>query len=645
MEIKEIKDSDYPSCERKKFHLLTKTKQKYIPSNVIFYDSETVCKIDFKSKKVKNPVAIEYLHDTLELGYFEYWDNKQLDTEGFFYTKKEFFDFIYDTFLGLRKTLYIFAHNQAFDYRVSLDNKFFENDFDKVLSIIDSNVFILIYKHKVTKRKIIFLDSFNYLKTSIEKLGEQIGIEKVEIKDNEWGNVPIPKLKKRCMVDVQILRESIFELFNFVEENKIGTFKYTIAGLSLNAFRHSFMSDNIFIHANPEVHILERKSYFGGRTECFFIGEIKEPVKKLDINSAYPAEMLTKEFPTKLVRTLKNPDLDFVYNLKDKYLVIADVLVNTDKRYYPKKIDGKIVFPIGEFRTTLCSPELFYDYSNIKEIFSISIYEKGKIFKDYIDYFYNKRIEYKKLGNEIYTYFCKIFMNSLYGKFGQKNSIFERKKDFDKYYKDEGFHDIFINNEYFNIKFEDKKAFINIGNYECFNSFVAIASFVTSYARVNLLDYLLLNGFKVLYVDTDSLFVKSKHAEVYNKYLDNYKLGFLKVEDEGNELEIRTLKDYVFNGEEKIKGLPFKKAKKLNKKEIEVLIDEGKINISKDKIGNLENNVFKYTRFLGYRECFRYIDLDGVYKKEEIKVLKREYSKGNVNENGIVKPIELCENE
>lgn len=634
-----MENDKFPSVERKKFHILSTNKQKYIPSHIIFFDAETKGNVVFKKKNTKAKNEVELTQETLRLAFYEYWIDGKFEREEFFYSKEYFFNMIQDTFLGLRKTLYIFAHNTAFDFRVSLDNEFFEFNYDKILDIIDGNHFILIFKHKKTKRKIVFLDSFNYFKTSIEKLGEELGIDKIPIKD--FDNVATEYLKLRCMIDVEILRRTIFELFDFIKENNVGSFKYTIAGLSFNGFRHSFMKDTIYIHANEKAHKLERKSYFGGRTECFFIGKLNTPVIKLDINSAYSKPMRDEYFPTKLIRVLHNPTLEYVKDLRKKYLIIADVLVKTDKRFYPKKIDNKIVFPIGTFRTSLCSPELFYDYSNIKKIFSICVYEKAKIFTDYIKYFYNKRMEYKEKDNKIYTYFCKIYSHSLYGKFGQKNNIVKRNKDFDKYYKKEGYEDIFIKDIHYNVKFSDKKAYVNIGDYEYFNNFVAIASFVTSHARISLLKYMLMNGFKILYVDTDSLFVKKKYSKVYEKYLNNYKLGYLKIEDEGNELEIRGLKDYVFNGEEKIKGLPHKKAKRLSESEIEKLIDEGLINISKNEIGKLKNNVYTYNRFLGYKESFRFLDLKAVYRKDEIKILKRDYKKGTKNKDGIVEPLEL----
>lgn len=46
----------------------------------------------------------------------------------------------------------------------------------------------------------------------------------------------------------------------------------------------------------------------------------------------------------------------------------------------------------------------------------------GQIFKSFDDYMYNARLDYKKKGNASMAQCIKIFINSLYGKFGQKHN-------------------------------------------------------------------------------------------------------------------------------------------------------------------------------------------------------------------------------
>ena len=47
------------------------------------------------------------------------------------------------------------------------------------------------------------------------------------------------------------------------------------------------------------------------------------------------------------------------------------------------------------------------------------IYDQAPIFKAYIEYFYNRRLQAKADGNEAGSYMFKLMMNALYGKFGQ----------------------------------------------------------------------------------------------------------------------------------------------------------------------------------------------------------------------------------
>jgi len=86
-----------------------------------------------------------------------------------------------------------------------------------------------------------------------------------------------------------------------------------------------------------------------------------------------------------------------------------------------------------------------------------------------------------------------------------------------------------------------------VGFVEASNSFVAIASFVTAYARCYLWELIEKAGEEnVLYMDTDSLFVTKKGYENLKDYLDNKELGKLKLEDVTEDLTIWGAKLYKF---------------------------------------------------------------------------------------------------
>lgn len=52
------------------------------------------------------------------------------------------------------------------------------------------------------------------------------------------------------------------------------------------------------------------------------------------------------------------------------------------------------------------------------EVFSVYEYQGKNLFKEYIEEIYGQRLTAKKDGNAVIVEFCKLLMNSLYGKMG-----------------------------------------------------------------------------------------------------------------------------------------------------------------------------------------------------------------------------------
>ena len=208
---------------------------------------------------------------------------------------------------------------------------------------------------------------------------------------------------------------------NFIKEEDLGEFAFTISSQAMKAYRHRFMKYRIHIHADEEAMKLEREAYHGGRSECFYIGKWNKGMYYVDVNSLYPFVMKYYKYPVQLLSVVKPKD-DGVQLLKeiiDKgYLVIAKVFVEIDKNILPKKKD-RLLAPVGKFWTVLSTPEvrLAFAYGKILKVEKIAVYRGRRIFEDYVDYFYSKKMN----STGMYKAFYKLFLNSLYGKWGQKN--------------------------------------------------------------------------------------------------------------------------------------------------------------------------------------------------------------------------------
>ena len=156
-----------------------------------------------------------------------------------------------------------------------------------------------------------------------------------------------------------------------------------------------------------------------------------------------------------------------------------------------------------------------------------------------------------------------------------------------------------------------------IGYEECFNSFPAISSHVTAYGRMYMFKLMRAAGWgNYFYMDTDSLIVNKVGLCNLKSYLDDTKLGYLKVQETTSKLCINGLKDYSTNAKTVIKGI-------------------------RQNAVELRSGVYKQELWPSLRGMLRSGQQDGYTVKSITKTLTREYTKGIVCEDGWIVPFEL----
>ncbi|RLF07872.1 MAG: hypothetical protein DRJ64_02130 [Thermoprotei archaeon] len=593
----------------KKFpHKLKENKTTQLPRRLFFIDTETYgikgesADLEYHKLRLGVCCCVRYEKGKWREKWLTFRDNDTL------------FDFIENN-VHSKERAFIFAHNFHFDWAV-IDgfNQLKKRGWNITKWIIDSQVFII--KARKDNRSLVFLDSGNIIKTKLEKLGEVLGIEKLKV---DFDTVDDKELEIYCKRDVEILKEFILKWIEFIKIHDLGSFKLTLASQSFTAFRHRFMKHEIFVHARDDVIALERMSYRGGRSEAFFIGEIKgKKFYLLDVNSMYPYVMKEKKYPIKLISVLDDVSIDKLRLILKHYLCVAHVRVKIDEPAIGVKRD-KLIFPVGEFDCVLTTDELKYllKTNSILKVYRVAIYEGEYIFRDYVDYFYNLKRKYKEEGNKVFYQITKLFLNSLYGKFGQRNESFKVVGEYDgdynfaiKYYDSEEkkwYYDVYL----------DGKIYRKEGYYEAFDSFVAVASHVTAYARMYLWRLMKIAGLdNVYYVDTDSLLVNEEGFKRLKDYINDYELGKLKLEFETDYICIRGVKDYNFKFKNRIKGI-------------------------KENAIKIDDNTYIQKQFLKTRSLLNEKISGVAVVKNVTKKLKRKYDKGIVTESGRVIPFPL----
>lgn len=531
---------------------LKPTNPRYTGYSFLFFDTESyIMKVDDKTFKLPLRLGVAIYHKIDALGITK---SRKIFK---FKTQDEFINILLSCMKKGEK-LYIVAHNTGFDIRVlNLPRYFYRLDCPNDPPILNERLFI--WKVKTHTGTAIFIDTSNYAVESVERLGNDLKFPKMNI---NYDNPSDEEMFMYCQRDVEIIEKFMIGYCNFIVSNKLGNLQVSLASQALTGWKASLMTKSIWIHNDVKTLTIEREAYHGGRVEVFrrFTDKCGRYFN-FDINSLYPYIMANKKVPRRWLQTADNVPIEYFNNYPTNQYHIADVLVSTDENVYPIIYDGKLIFPIGTFRTQLHEDELMYAFSkgHVKHIFHLCIYTADILFDKYVNFFADIKIKSELDGNLSWRFIAKIFMNSLYGKFGQLKvfrEIEQTTKD-DLVWRMSG-ADTRTGERYQKIHWFGT-TWCEYRSGECNHSNPAVAGAITASARMLLYSYILQAGKEnVYYIDTDSIICNGIGAKNILSSVDNTKLGYLRFEGSTNYIDIRGSKDYDFGASSKIKGVPKK---------------------------------------------------------------------------------------
>jgi len=393
--------------------------------------------------------------------------------------------------------------------------------------------------------------------------------------DSVWHNY--------CANDVRIAEKAILSWLDTVRQNDLGVFKYTVSGQALAAFQHRFMSHEIEIHRNEKIVKMEFEAYFGGEVRIAYKGRVGAdpasilagkdrdkvpyragPVFVLDVNSFYPSTMAMYHYPTKCLGHRVGISVCELEDLCFKHCVIARVKIESSDGDFPVRRNGVPLYATGSFVTTLTTEDLIeaINAEAIKAVGEVAIYSRAPIFNEFVDFFWEKRREAKENGWTQRAFQYKILMNSLYGKFGQKNP---RWVNADEVEPDRPFG-MFMSCDldsgevewYRSILWHAQKMVPELDRELADHAFPAIAAHVTANGRKTMRNYRsLIKEWDFYYQDTDSLHV-SEHGYRTMQQMNCVKegeLGMLSLKGEYQTAEYRGPKNYTIDGTHVIAGL------------------------------------------------------------------------------------------
>lgn len=531
---------------RRRAHVLKRNHQNETVRYAVFFDAET--------RAIAAADGTQRLQFRLAVASFVRRDRAQRMVKRYTNPEDLFTDI--EKFSASKTKVWVVSHNLYFDFKVcrfhviapqrgwKLESMYFpESGMQTFLQFRKNN------------RSLLFISSTNFFNASIKSLGDMLHLPKLDV---DFDNVDDETLFTYCARDVEIVERAMCEFWSWLRDSDYGNVQKTIAAQALSIYRHRFMTQQIYIHDDARATQLERDSYHGGRVEAWRVGPQRAHLTLLDVNSMYPAVMRDHLYPRQLLRVLPAPSLrDVEEFLSSQLCCIARVVVETEEPVYAVKTAERLLFPVGRFTTTLTTPELVYAiaHDHVKRVEQCAVYSAAPLFADFVNEFYARRLAAKRRGDAVYAYFYKILMNSLYGKFGQRTqrSSIIGSCGAEEFQLERDITDARAVTEW--------RAFgavirFDRGKQEAYNSFPAISAHVTAHGRMLLWTYIVIAGLdNVYYCDTDSLIVNNQGAANLADFVDNERLGALKVEQTADTAYFYAPKDYIFGDVVKRKGV------------------------------------------------------------------------------------------
>jgi len=620
-------------------YLLPTNHRNLLPPRMIFFDTETFINPDKQTFRLGYAQSLKLD----KINGHAYIQDKDLATNSL----KQLVKFIFPQNGGT----YIFCHNLSFDLRVIYPLlPQWVTDNISCFSLESGKSFLVVTPF--TSNALKMIDTHNFFAGSVEQMGELFGLTK-EGKDITFddpndsrfiNNISDEELMGRCRQDVEIIKTSMVYLIdNFIRSETDPTtarirMPMTLSSLSFSTYRNFYMQPyKIHIQNQSGMRKLERDAYHGGRVEIFRMGKIRNAAI-LDVNGMYAYVMEKFKYPTEAYASLKQATPQVIKGYIDNgSLVIADCLIKTNASIPPYPIshpvNSKLLFPSGEFVATLCTPEIqiALERGELLEAKNIILYHADHIFKRFVQDISAKKEQAKIDGNELMHFFYKLVGNSLYGKFGQRIEklvkLCEIQPDHPELYDIEDFmreHDLLEMVYQMDVPRRIQKLFqhywISMGKGEGYYSIPSVAAHITAQARSHLWRLLMMVD-DPIYVDTDSLTIRSQELPKLKSMIHPSKLGMMDIEYCNVDFQATEPKVYSFTEEDgtthhKRKGVP-KKAKQTGER------------------------TFEYDHILGFKEALKIHGEPVIVTEKRTKVLKSEYDKRAILPDGATLPHDI----
>lgn len=426
-----------------------------------------------------------------------------------FSTPDELLDWLEARAVRKERTV-VFAHNLAFDLRIGrvLDLVSYRG---WALDFVTLDSVRCVAKLSKDGRTLIFTDSASWLPKPLQELARMVGIRKPPLpagddSDDAW--------RARCAADVEVLRAAMLELLSWLERSDMGNWRLTGPAQAMAAYRHRFMREGtLLVHRDDDAIDAERRAAWSGRCELYRHGLVDERVEEWDFTLAYLTVARDLQLPVQLRGTVDRVSVKQLRQLATRGRVLVECDVTCDRPVLPAELDGRTVWPVGSFTTTVWERELLEAVERGTEVTirRCWLYWQYPVLRDWSEWLLAQLDPHQGEPSELVRVMLKHWARCLIGRFGVRYPDWQPLAQLDSptigY---EPVHDVDTGEQGAHL-FVGHQWLERVGLQEGRDSMPAIMSAVMAQARIRLLHAMEAAGMEnVIYVDTDSLLVTRK---------------------------------------------------------------------------------------------------------------------------------------
>lgn len=381
------------------------------------------------------------------------------------------------------------------------------------------------YGRKGYERILRLCDSLRLLPASLNRLAQEFLREaKEEVAAHEYADMALFRAREPeryysyIKQDVLLLQRVILALWQHIYdlEGSVGYLPVTLPALSVRVFRKT-LPRPMLVPREKRLRALMADAYRGGRVECWRAEDTEG--EQWDVNSMYPAVMLGEQYPISYRggwTTSYQPGTSSVWRIRYRQhnqtippVLIFDGYSSESAAVYGPEIDKLI--EVGA-DVEILEGYVFTDTANI--------------FDKFVERYYTLRMDAKRKGNTAIAYVAKLMLNSLYGKFGQR----DRNVSLEPYDRERLEDHMRAGRDVYMLSPELMQV---VTTRLAPHAFPAIAGLVTARARVKLYGLIEQAGEQYIYCDTDSVVTRGPAP-----YTASDALGGVKLEARGRVITI-----------------------------------------------------------------------------------------------------------